>query len=494
MWELIHSNIRKSWLLFISMGICLVILGYVIGAVWFPPDGGYSGIFIALGVWFFLSLLAYFSGDSILLLSSGAKEVTHDFSPQLFNIVEEMKIASGFPTLPKIYIIPTEALNAFATGRNVKTCSIAITSGLLSRLNRDQLQGVIAHEMSHVVNRDVLYMTFAGIMLGSIVMLSEIFLRSMLFSSGSSRRYSSGSSRGGGQAQAILFIVAIIFAILAPILARIFYFSLSRKREYLADASAVRLTRYPEGLASALEVIATSAFRLESANKVTAPMYITDPFQSKMYASGSFESGGEREVVSLFSTHPPITERIKILRSLTGGVNYNEYQKALISVKGKSVNIMPSSTLRDSEAISIRKPTAEEDKERDKKQKTRDTGDLIRALNKYVFLTCPCSLKIKIPPNFKEQSITCPRCGRLLDVPLVNTKAALAVFGATIVKDVEKDGITTISNIKPQTYVRKTQGWESFNCACGNLLQLSPAFSGNYVRCPQCGQKTEIKS
>ncbi|MFC1683713.1 M48 family metallopeptidase, partial [Candidatus Zixiibacteriota bacterium] len=273
MWELIRKNKRKSIILFICMGCFLILLGYLVGYVFFPPEGGIAGVLIALFLWILLSVVGYFSGDSILLGVSHAREVSHDVHPQLYNIVEEMKIASNLPAMPKVYIIDEPAPNAFATGVKPEKSAIVVTAGLLSRLNRDELQGVIAHEMSHIVNRDVLFVTFAGIMLGSIVLISQVFLRSMWFTGGSSKRYRSGKkTAGGGQAQLIMVAVAIAFAILAPILTRLLYFAISRKREYLADASAARLTRYPEGLASALEKISSSKRLLPSANKVTAPM------------------------------------------------------------------------------------------------------------------------------------------------------------------------------------------------------------------------------
>ncbi len=211
-----------------------------------------------------------------------------------------MKISAGLPTMPKIYIINEVAPNAFATGIKPENSAVAVTAGLLARLNRDELQGVIAHEVSHIVNRDVMFMTFAGIMLGSIVLISEVFLRSLWFGGG---RYSSKSSKSSGQGQMIIMIVAIVFAILAPILAQLLYFAISRKREYLADASAVRYTRYPEGLASALEKISDNTIELKTANKVTAPMYIVNPLKPK-----------GQKLSDLTSTHPPISERIRILK------------------------------------------------------------------------------------------------------------------------------------------------------------------------------------
>ena len=402
MWELIRENQRKSWILFLAMGACLLALGYAIGAAWMPhQDGGIFGIMIAGLVWFFMSLISYFSGDSILLGMSGAKEVSHDVHPQLFNIVEEMKIAANLPAMPRIYIIDSPAPNAFATGRSPEKSAIAVTAGLLSMLNRDELQGVIAHEMSHVMNRDVLYMTFAGVLLGSIVILSEFFLRSQYYSS-YSRRYRS-SSRDNDQAQVVMMVVAILFAILAPILARLFYFSLSRRREYLADASGVRLTRYPEGLASALEKISRPDIKLARANRVTASMYIVNPLKSS-----------KRNIASAFSTHPPIEERVKILRSMMQGVNYKQYAEAFSKVKGNA-SLMPPSALADSENVPVRKPSAPAQDARTPKQKARDLGDLMRVINKYLFIPCACGLMIKIPPDFNRETVICPRCHRKHD-------------------------------------------------------------------------------
>ena len=340
MWELIEANRRKSLALFISMGITLLLLGYFLGSSYYPDGGGFVGIFFAFVIWGILSLISYFSGSKILLAVSGAKEVTKDVHPQLFNIVEEMKISASLPAMPKIYIINEAAPNAFATGVKPENSAVAVTAGLLARLNRDELQGVVAHEVSHIVNRDVLFMTFAGIMLGSIVLISEVFLRSLWFGGG---RYSSKSSKSSGQGQMIIMIVAIVFAILAPILAQLLYFAISRKREYLADASAVRYTRYPEGLASALEKIANSTEELKTANKVTAPMYIANPLKEK-----------GRKLSDLTSTHPPISERVRILRNMSGGANYVDYQNAFNKIKKSNSPIIPSSGLADQTTIGLK--------------------------------------------------------------------------------------------------------------------------------------------
>jgi len=479
MWEIIRANRRKSIILFVCMGTCLILLGYFVGTIFFPPNGGIIGMIIALCVWLIMSVVSYSAGSSILLSISKAKEVSYDIHPQLFNIVEEMKIAANLPHIPKIYIIPDPAPNAFATGIKPGKTAIVVTAGLLSKLNRDELQGVIAHEMSHVVNRDVLFMTFAGILLGSIVLVSEVFLRSMWFSSGSSRRYrSSSSSKGGGQAQIVIVVVAIVLAILAPIIARLLYFAMSRKREYLADASAVRLTRYPEGLASALEKISGAELNLASANKVTAPMYIINPLKKK-----------GRKLSNITSTHPPTSERISILRGMQHGVNYASYQEAFASAGGRSTSIMPPSALRDAEEISIRTPSAKEQRRRSSKAKARDVGDLIRAVNRYVFISCICGLKIKIPPDFKNKVITCPRCDRQHKVPLAEITAAATVLGTAALASEKK----TSEAKRPQVYTRKGEGWETFSCACGKAIQLSPSFTALHIACTACSARIEIK-
>jgi heat shock protein HtpX len=475
MWELIRANKKKSIILFIFMAACLIFLGYLVGRVFYPKGGGLIGIFIALVIWGILGIISIFAGDSIFLSLSRAHKVSHDIHPQLFNVVEEMKIAANLPSMPQIYIIDSPSPNAFATGIKSKKSSIAVTAGLLSRLNRNELQGVVAHEMSHIINRDVLFMTLSGIMLGSIVLISQIFLRGMWYSSGSSRRYrSSRSSGGGGQAQLIIFIVAIVFAILAPIITRLLYFAISRKREYLADATAVRLTRYPEGLASALEKISSSNIPLDTANKVTAPMYIANPFKKK-----------KMKAASSFSTHPPISERVKILRNMSHGAGFSDYQKSFSTITGSQKSLIPSSELNKKEAISIKKTAQEEKQAPPVKKQMRDVGDLMRAVNKYAFLICVCGLKIKTPPDFKKSQISCPKCKKTLQIPT----AALAA-GLSMAADINKT--QPKSSKQPLVYKRKSKSWESFGCTCGNILHVSPAFSASHQTCRKCNKKIKI--
>ena len=392
----------------VIMAAVLLLLGFIIGMAFFGQEGGLFGLMIATAIWLILTLISLSSGDQILLAASRAKPVTHEVHPQLFNVVEEMKIAAALPTMPKIYIINDPAPNAFATGRNPKNASVAVTAGLLARLNRDELQGVIAHEMSHIVHRDILFVTLAGIMLGSIVLLSQVFLRGMFYSSmsGSRRRYSSGG-KGGGQAQIVMLIIAIVAAIVAPLMAYLLYFALSRRREYLADAGAARLTRYPEGLASALEKIAGDPSpQLAAVNKVTAPMYIVNPFKKKK----------QMKLSDLTSTHPPISERIKILRNMSQGASFKQYSDAFTNVTHHKT-VVPVAALSEKEDVALRQAGAETTKKDRLDKQTRQVGDIMRRVNQFIFLTCVCGLKLKIPPNFKNNNVKCPRCKKILDLP-----------------------------------------------------------------------------
>ena len=379
------------------MGALLILIGYLLGSAF---GSATAGLVIALLIWAILSLVGYFQGDSILLSMSGAKKISRDDHPRLYNVVEEMKIASGLEKVPDIYIIDDPALNAFATGRDPNKASVAITSGLLQKLNRDELQGVIGHEISHVKHRDVLLMAMCSVVLGTIVILAWYGSRFLFWGSMTgSRRSSSSREGGGGGGQLIILLVALVFIILAPIFAQLIYFAISRKREYLADASSALYTRYPEGLASALEKIGTSTGQLRSANKATAPMYIVNPFrQQGMQAS------------DLTSTHPPISERIRILRAMAGA-SFNDYDQAYRQAHGGK-GVIPAASLA-AEAVPIATVKLEgEAGELDEIQRTRETSDVMWRLSNYKTITCDCGAKLRVPPQFTEPQIKCPRCGR----------------------------------------------------------------------------------
>jgi len=380
-----------------GMGALLILIGYFLGLYFF--DSAIAGLVIAILVWAVLSLVGYFQGDSILLTMSRAKKIKRDDHPRLYNVVEEMKIASGLEKMPNIYIIDDPALNAFATGRDPNRASVAITSGLLQKLNRDELQGVIAHEISHIKNRDVLLMAMCSILLGTIVILAWYGSRFLIFGSMTGSRRSS-SSGGGGGAQIIILVVALVFMILAPIVAQLIYFAISRKREYLADASAALYTRYPEGLASALEKLGTSTGQLKSANKATAPMYIINPFRKKgMKAS------------DLSSTHPPISERIRILRAMAGA-SFNDYDQAYRQVHRGGTGVIPAASIAAGTVPIATVKLEGGAGEPNEIQRARETSDVMWRLSNYNTITCDCGAKLRVPPKFKEPRIKCPHCGR----------------------------------------------------------------------------------
>jgi heat shock protein HtpX len=302
-YDQIASNRRNSFLLAIAVVALLAALGFSIGyALTGDPAGALFTTGIAVLVGSVMSAGSYFAGDQLVLAASQAKQVTEAQAPQLLNVVREIAIAANIP-MPKVYVIDDTAPNAFATGRDPQHASIAVTTGLLDKLDREELQGVIGHELSHVRNLDIRFTLLVGVLVGSIALLADFFLR-FTFWGGRGR---SRDREGGGGLQVIMFVVAIVLAILAPFFARMVQLAVSRQREYLADASSVQLTRNPYGLEQALAKIASDREVLEVANRATQHLYFTNPIKK-------FEARSS----SLFSTHPPILDRINRLRQLSG--------------------------------------------------------------------------------------------------------------------------------------------------------------------------------
>lgn len=288
------KNVRKTWFLFTIFLVIVIGLGYWLSWYYNSPGILYFAVFFAI----FQSVLSYWFSDKIVLKMTGAHEAKPETNKELLNIVENLAITAGLP-MPKVYIINDKVPNAFATGRNKNHAVVAVTSGILEILDRTELEGVIAHELSHIGNRDMLVSTVVVVLVGFISLLSNMFLRSRLLGFGGGSR----DREGGGQMGAVLMIVGVVLLILSPIIATLIQLSISRKREYLADASGALLTRYPEGLASALEKIGKNSGRMKLANQATAHLFISNPF-GKVGAN----------ISNLFSTHPPIEKRIKALR------------------------------------------------------------------------------------------------------------------------------------------------------------------------------------
>ena len=300
------ANVRNSVFLVL---ILLVILGALGGAIGYALTGSQAGavgaILIAVLIGGITSVGSYLYGDKLVLAASSAKPVSEEQAPQLYNVIRELTIAAGIP-MPAVYVIQDDAMNAFATGRDPNHSSIAITTGLLKVMDREELQGVLGHELSHIRNFDIRFSLLVGVLVGSVALLSGFFLR-YTFWFGGGRRSSSSNDEGGGAFQLIVFAIAIVLAILAPIFTKLVQLAVSRQREYLADASSVELTRNPHGLERALAQLAGDTTVMKEANPATQHMYFHNPLM-KLNANPS----------SLFSTHPPLVDRINRLRQLTG--------------------------------------------------------------------------------------------------------------------------------------------------------------------------------
>ncbi len=480
MFELIRANQRRSrWLsglmlmLLLGVGACIGFAVYPAPVAWgqgmgfvpvssYPGSGAvpgawtvFPGPLIGAGlagvIWLIQSLIFYASGDGVMMAATGARELSREDHPQLFNVVEEMRIAANLPQMPRVYLIEDAGMNAFAAGRNPEHAAVAVTSGLLMRLNRDQLQGVIAHEMSHILHRDVSYMTRLAIMAGTIVMLCELFLRIVMRGGMSTRRYRGRNSQQGA-AVLVMLLVALVLWIVAPLLARLIYLACSRRREYLADLGGAVLTRNPESLASALEVISGGA-RLERVSDMAAPMFIVNPAVS-----------GDRAFSRWTSTHPPVADRIRLLRSLAGGqipadlagrLSRHEREAAnwwtrrmMERLRGET-DRGESSEKRDTDyeqdtvaraaraaaagaalagaaaatgALSDSAQPATPGGDPDLLRRTREVQDLMRKLNGFRFISCSCGARLKIPPDFRQGRVKCPRCGAIHTIASANSR------------------------------------------------------------------------
>ena len=303
MYEQIASNKRKTFLLLFVAFVLLGAIGYAIGLI---SGMGWVGLAIAAALAVVLQLFSYLSGDKLVLASARAREVTTEQEPRLHNIVEGLAIAAGVPK-PRVYVVPEQAPNAFATGRDPEHSSIAVTQGLLDTLDRVELEGVIGHEMSHVVDRDILYGTIVATVIGAIVLISEFFMRSWLWGGLAGGRRG-GRDSGGGPVQLVVFAIGFALVILAPIFGQLIQLAVSRNREFLADAQGALLTRYPPGLISALKKIQAAPHAMRSANNATAHMWLNQPSRIPGEETGRMER--------LFSTHPPIAERIRRLEEM----------------------------------------------------------------------------------------------------------------------------------------------------------------------------------
>lgn len=301
----IARNRRRSWML---VAVVIVVLGALGGAISYASGFGWGGVVLALVIATAMSVGSYFGGDALVMVTSGAREIDLAKPPpdqyqQFVNVAEEMRLAGGLPR-PRLWVIDDSAPNAFATGRDPEHASVAVTTGLLEKLDREQLQGVVGHEMSHIGNLDIRFTLLVGVLVGSIALLADWFLRFTFWGGG---RRSNNDRSGGGGAAAIIFLLALVLAVVAPLIGCLVQAAVSRTRESLADATAVDLTRNPVGLARALRTISDDPEVLEVANRATQHLYIVNPIKSF-----------EERAKSLWDTHPPIGERIRALEAIGG--------------------------------------------------------------------------------------------------------------------------------------------------------------------------------
>ena len=490
MWEAIAANRRRStWLIFLMGGVLVTFgasLGLYYGTAYSGPEPAPERVLTAAAVgagfamllWLVMWLVAVFQGDSLLLRSAGARQIQKNHHPQLWNVVEEMTIAAGLPQQPRIYIVEDHAPNAFAVGRKPEKAAVAVTSGLMRLLNRDELQGVVAHEIAHVKNLDIRFMTIAAVLAGTVEMMSRGFVWGSFYGAGRRR----SRSRGGGNAYllALLFVLAIV----SPILIRLLYMACSRQREYLADASAARFTRFPDGLAAALEKLAVQNRDVPS-GQVTgalAPLYIVNPLQA-MAASG------------WFSTHPPTESRVKILRSMGGRAGYADYEAAFRRIEGEKARLQAlQSAAQSDQSVSARSASKDDPKVIDSGMaRAREVADLLDQFALYTLLPCACGMRIKVPPEFKREQVECPRCARVNMVPKAEPVSDQSASGEPDSHDGSLTGEARTSGDSNLEYTRRGDGWDAFRCTCGQTIQLGPGFPLDYTVCGKCDRRIELR-
>jgi heat shock protein HtpX len=513
--ELIRKNRRKSLYLIVLSFVILLIVGYVLGDVIYtflmPAQAEHYhsnkaifavifAVFIGMVELVQIFLIFHRKPRSLIKLLDLRPADKQQFA-QLNNIIAEMSIASGLSTPPDAYIIPSAALNAVAMGTSAGNGAIAITAGLIGVCNRDELQGVVAHELSHLINRDSQLLEVCRSTLGMVIVLRDVMLRSIYWGSigKSNYRTSKSSGKGGSGLHLVITIIGVIFAIMAPLMIRLIYFMLSREREYLADAVSAKLTRYPAGLASALTKIALSTHSMNGVDKVTSAAFIEQPYGDVIVTRKGT------------STHPPIWNRIRILRKMTGGSGYIDYKRAYEEVMQSKVDFMPDSVaasiisfpVRMGEALASEPQLVTNKEEMKGIEKNIRSEDVVRLADGYKFINCDCGLDIKIPPAYNKPEIKCPRCGRIHAIKDRMQKPTLSMVAADIQeagvlgilnKDVQKSPLGNIdySSEPRQVYDRRGKGWEEIDCWCGAKVQLSPSFLGRFVNCQKCKRQIDI--
>ena len=408
-------------MLLLGMGVLLLLLLLAItvplgGMFHFDTfESGVVGVVLASIIWVTASLFAYFRGDNVLLALAGARKINSLDHRRLYNIVEELKIASGLETMPSLYIIDDPAMNAFAVGCHRDKAAAIVTSGLLTKLNRDELQGVIGHEIAHIVNRDVMLMSFCIMLLNTISVIVCAVGGGRITTEDLAPQKENWKFMAVYAAVGTIFLffaalgvndyfkdaIAIyvsVFLIFVLISAHLIYYATSRRREYLADASSALYTRYPEGLATALEKIASSTDQVLAANTATVTIYIVNPFRRKGLPASD-----------ITSTHPPVSERIRILRAMSHA-SFADYDQAYRQVRGIDKGIIPTTAMSSAGIVPMRSAIPDD---LNHIQRARETTNALWNAQKYNIINCVCGTRLRLPPSFKLAEVKCPHCGRI---------------------------------------------------------------------------------
>lgn len=421
MWFIIESNKRKTAIFLFFITVFLLFFGAVLGFS-FSTDlyegtyyGTAIGALISLVCLIFIIFYVNAKSSEFFLNQADAVKVCGDSMPVLRNVVEEMAISSALGFIPKIYLIESPVPNAFAVGINEKNSAVAVTTGLLSILNRDELQGVIAHEISHIKNKDTLYLMYSGVILGVIIAVSDFIIRAFL-------RSSSRRSKGAG----LGIFIAVILALLSPVIVRILYFTISRKREFLADACACQYTRYPTGLASALYKISRYEPAMTDKEFIMDEKAASNKLLNVMYIHNFIQANKPKTFLSgLFTTHPSIDDRINILKSM-GAADIEEYAKRFSIVvankniisrnKLASLNLAPIPVVVPAVvSMSVEEEQNQKIKE-ERKTRQREAKDAYKQAKNYKIIKCDCETILKIPPEYNRSAVICPHCKQVHEI------------------------------------------------------------------------------
>lgn len=421
MWFIIESNKRKTAIFLFFITVFLLFFGAVLGFS-FSTDlyegtyyGTAIGALISLMCLIFIIFYVNAKSSEFFLNQADAVKVCGDSMPVLRNVVEEMAISSALGFIPKIYLIESPVPNAFAVGINEKNSAVAVTTGLLSILNRDELQGVIAHEISHIKNKDTLYLMYSGVILGVIIAVSDFIIRAFL-------RSSSRRSKGAG----LGIFIAVILALLSPVIVRILYFTISRKREFLADACACQYTRYPTGLASALYKISRYEPAMTDKEFIMDEKAASNKLLNVMYIHNFIQANKPKTFLSrLFTTHPSIDDRINILKSM-GAADIEEYAKRFSIVvankniisrnKLASLNLAPIPVVVPAVvSMSVEEEQNQKIKE-ERKTRQREAKDAYKQAKNYKIIKCDCETILKIPPEYNRSTVICPHCKQVHEI------------------------------------------------------------------------------